>query len=165
MKVFLSLFLFTSSYSVFSQSNFAKELDQIIKDTSNHFQKFKSSVRENSETESSYYNSTIILEGTKENWVIIHRSICSYSADIADSVTKNKGKQILNDWKMKLISALGTEFKIEKNQGLGNQFIDGWKFSKDNFSVSLDLSQYFYDKSLYGVRLFISNVHPTPKGL
>lgn len=165
MRIAFILFLFLLTNSVSSQDSFARQLNQIIKDSANHFQKFKGFVRESSDTESSYYNSTIILEGTKENRVIIHRSICSYSADIADSVTKKGGKKILDEWKIKLMSVLGTRYKMEKNQMLGNQFIDGWRFSKDNFSVSLNLFQYFYDKSLCGVTLFISNVHPTPKGL
>ena len=114
--------------------------------------------------ESSYYTSTITLEGTKENWVITHRSVCSYDADIADSVTKNRGKKILDDWKIKLASILGTGYKIERSKlKSDSQFVDGWNFNKGKFSVSIMLSQYFYDKSLYGVRLFIGHEHPTPK--
>lgn len=166
MRIAFILFYLAFSSLLFSQNNFTKQLQQIINDSANHFQKFKGLIQETPlETESSYYSSTITLEGTNNNLVIIHRSICSYGANIADSVTKNKGKKILDEWRIKLMSVLGTGYKMEKDQGLANLFIDGWKFNKNNFSVSLNLSRYFYDKSLCGVTLFISNVHPTLKGL
>lgn len=165
MRIAFILLLLSFSSLLFSQNNFAKELKEIIKDSTNHFQKFKGPAKEMPDTESSYYNSTINLEGTKENWVIIHRSVCGYSADIADSVTKNKGKKILEAWKIRLESILGGAYKIEKSKLLDNLFSDGWNFKRGNFSVSIMLSQHFYDKSLYVVRLFISHEHPTPKSL
>ena len=166
MRIAFILFLLSFTSSLFSQNNFAKELKEIIEDSANHFQKFKGTAMEMSDTESSYYNSTIILEGTRRNWVIIHRSVCSYDADIADSVTKNRGKKILDDWKIQLASILGAAYKIEKSKPRSDsQFVDGWNFNNGNFSVSIMLSQYFYDKSLYGVRLFIGHEHPTPKSL
>ena len=101
----LSLLLFTNL--LFGQNNFANQLRQIINDTASHFQKFRGSIKEIPEileSESSYYHSTIVLEGTNDNLVINHRSICSYTTDVADSVTKNKGKKILEEWKSKLFS-------------------------------------------------------------
>ena len=164
MKVILAWILLSVSYSLFSQDNFAKQLDQIIKDTANHFGKFKGTIIETLDSESTYFNSIIILDGTRENWVINHRSMCSYDATIADSTTKNRGKKILDAWKLKLMSVLGTEYKVARGKPqLGFQFIDGWYFSKDNFSVYVGMSQYFYDKSLYGIRLFVSNQHYTPR--
>lgn len=165
MRLAFILLLLSFSCPLFSQNNFAKELKEIIKDSANHFQKFKGTAKEMPDAESSYYNSTIILEGTKENLVAIHRSVCSYSGDIADSVTKNKGKKILNDWKIKLESILGGGYKIEKSKLLDNLFSDGWNFKRGNFSISIMLSQHLYDKSLYVVRLFIGHEHPTPKSL
>ena len=114
MKIAFILFLLVLANSVLSQDSFAKQLKEIIKDSTNHFQKFKGTAKEMPDAESSYYNSTINLEGTKENWVMIHRSVCSYSADIADSITKNKGKKILDAWKIKLESILGEDTKLKK---------------------------------------------------
>jgi hypothetical protein len=165
MKIAFILFLLVLANSVLSQDSFAKQLKEIIKDSTNHFQKFKGTAKEMPDAESSYYNSTINLEGTKENWVMIHRSVCSYSADIADSITKNKGKKILDAWKIKLESILGGGYKIEKNKLLDNLFSDGWNFKRGNFSISIMLSQHLYDKSLYVVRLFIGHEHPTSKSL
>jgi hypothetical protein len=166
MRIAFILFLLSFTSSLFSQNNFAKELKEIIKDSANHFQKFKGTAMEMSDTESSYYNSTILLEGTRRNWVIIHRSVCSYDADIADSVTKNRGKKILDAWKIKLASILGEGYKIEKSKLIfDNLFSDGWNFKRDNFSLSIMLSQHFYNKSLYVVRLSIGHEHPTPKSL
>ena len=166
MRIVFTLLLLSFSCSLLSQDNFATELKEIIKDSSNHFQKFKGTSKEMPDAESSYFNSTITLEGTRENRVITHRSECSYDAAIADSVTKKRGKKILDDWMIKLVSILGTEYKLTKSKPMsGSQFIDGWNFNKRNFSVSIMLSQYFYDKSLYGVRLFIGHEHPTPKSL
>lgn len=166
MRIAFILLLLSSSYPLFSQNNFAKELKEIIKDSTNHFQKFKGTAKEMPDAESSYYNSTINLEGTKENWVSIHRSVCTYSADIADSVTKNKGKKILDTWKIKLESILGGGYKIEKSKLIfDNLFSDGWNFKRDNFFLSIMLSQHLYDKSLYMVRLSIGHEHPTPRSL
>ncbi len=160
MKVIAALILLSISCNLYSQDNFKKQLDQIIKDTANHFGKFKGAVIETPDSDFIYFNSIIVLEGTKENWISNHRWICSYDATVADSTTKNKGKKILDAWKIKLMSVLGTEYKVTRGKPqLGFQFIDGWAFSKDNFSVYIGLSQYFYDKSRYGVRLFVSNQH------
>ena len=161
MRTAFILLLLLLTNSVFSQDSFAKQLRQVINDTANHFQKFQGTVKEVSDTESTYFNSTLILEGTKENTVINHRSICGYDARIADSVTKSKGKKILEDWKIKLVSA-GFNM-VTRNVRKDSQFIDGWYFSKGNFSLSIDLTQYFYDKNFYGVSLLIANEHPRPK--
>ena len=163
----LSLLLFTNL--LFGQNNFANQLRQIINDTASHFQKFRGSIKEIPEileSETSYYHSTIVLEGTNENLVINHRSICSYTTDVADSVTKNKGKKILEEWKSKLFSVLGTGYTTEKTKlGLDDTFVEAWRFIRGNLSVSIYLSQYFYDRSFYRVTLSISNEHPTSKGL
>ena len=164
MRSAFILLLLSLSFSLFSQSNFAKELKEILNDSSNHFQKFRGTLKEMQDAESSYYNSTITLEGTKKNWVSTHRSVCSYHADIADSVTKNRGKKILDEWKINLVSILGAGYKIEQSKRKwDSEFVDGWTFTKGNFSVFIMLSQYFYDKSLCGVSLFIGHEHPTPK--
>lgn len=166
MRIAFIFFFLTFSSLLLGQNNFAKQLRQVINDTTNHFEKFKGSIRETSDTESIYYNSLITLEGTSDNLVSIHRLICSYSADIADSVTKNKGKKILDEWKIKLMSILGSGYKIEKGiSGFSKSFIDGWRFYKGNFAISISLYQHFYDKSLYVVTLFIANEHPRPPNL
>ena len=160
MKVILALILLSVSYNLHSQNDIGKQLDQIIKDTANHFGKFKGSVRESYDTGWAYFNSIIALEGTKENLIMNHRWVCGYDATIADSTTMNKGKRILDTWKLKLMSVLGTEYNMARGKPqLRIEFIDGWGFRKDNIFIYVGLSQYFSNKSLYRVSCFISNQH------
>lgn len=161
MKVISILLLLSFSSSLFSQDRFIRDLNQIISDTANHFQKFKGSARKITEPELTYYNSLIRMEGTKENLIILHRSICTYSAVIADSVTKTKGEKIFNEWKLKLMSALGIRHTNEKSE-LKKETLVGQEchYDKGNLSISIKLLPYFNEESLYNVRLFISNEHP-----
>lgn len=164
---FILFFFLTFSSFLLGQNNFAKQLQQVISDTTNHFQNFKGSAQEFGDVpDSSTYNSTISLEGTKENWIYFNRMVCSYHADIVNSVPKSNGKKILGEWKLKLMEALGTEYKIKKNKsGMSNRIVQAWYFEKDSFSVSIYLLHNINDKSLYRLTLSISNVHPIPRGL
>ena len=54
MRIAFILLLQSFSCSLMGQNNFAKELDQIIKDTANHFQKSKGPVKERPEKQSDY---------------------------------------------------------------------------------------------------------------
>jgi hypothetical protein len=162
MRTAFILLLLLFSNLLFSQNSFARQLNDIISDTTNHFQKFKGSAQEFKIPDSATYNSTIILEGTTENWIHIDRTTCMYNADIINSLKKNEGKKILAEWKLKLTTALGSEYKIQQNKTrmMNSRIVDGWYFDHGNLTISLYLFQSIWDKSLYGVGLSITNFHP-----
>jgi hypothetical protein len=159
MRTAFILLLLLFSNLLFSQNSFARQLNDIISDTTNHFQKFKGSAQGFKIPDSATYNSTIILEGTTENWIQIDRTTCMYHADIINSVSKNVAKRILAEWKLKLTTALGNEYKIQqkKTNMMNSRIVGGWYFDQGNLTISLSLFQSIWDKSRYGVSLYIAN--------
>ena len=166
MRITFVVAILLFSNLLFSQSSFEKQLHQIIEDTTNHFQSFKSEITVPFDTTTFY--STIKLEGTNDNRVNVQKFICSYSASI-DSVTKNEGKRIIKDWKMNVISVLGsgyTEKKIQPSTEFAkgkSRNIDGWSIITDNLSIGVVSAQYDDNKSLYTAVIFISHRHFLPK--
>jgi len=161
MRTAFILVLLLFSNLLFCQNTFTRQLNGIISDTTNHFQKFKGKLQEFAVPDSSNCYSTIILKGTKENRVYTNRTTCTYEADIVYSVKKSKGKKILGEWKLKLMKALGAEYKIEEYKpSMDNKTMDSWYFTRGNLSIALYLIHSIWDKSLYVVRLSIANFHP-----
>ena len=85
-----------------------------------------------------------------------------YEADIVGSVKKSNAKKILSEWKLKLTMALGPEYKIQENKTrmMNSKIVEGWYFDKGNLTISVFLFQSNWDKSLYGVALYIADFHP-----
>ena len=162
MKTAFTLVSLLFSNLLFCQNTFTRQLNGIISDTTNHFQKFKGKLQEFAVPDSFNCYSTIILEGTKENRIYTNRTICTYEADIVDSVKKSNGKKILSEWKLILMTALGSGYKIQENKTrmMNSKIVDGWYFDNGNLTISLHLFQSIWDKSLYGVGLSITNFHP-----
>ena len=70
MRIAFIIFLFLLTISVSSQNSFARQLNQIIKDSANHFSKFKGNFKEMHNTDSVFY-SIITLEGTSNNDIVL----------------------------------------------------------------------------------------------
>ena len=155
MRAAFSLLLLLLTNSVFSQDSFAKQLQQVINDTANHFQKFKGKLEEFAVPDSSHCYSNITLEGTKENTIYTNRTSCDYYADIVNSANKTEGKRTFAEWKSKLMTVLGSEYKIEKYKSIDGK-VDGWYFTRGNLDIAIYLRHSVWDKSLYVVSLSIS---------
>lgn len=136
--VFLYAFLLVS-ISLTAQSNFQKQIGNIIADSANNFRKFRGQPKLFKEDSDSVFISTIQIEGTKDNEIYRLDTLgWSYSALIADSVKTNKGEKICNEWKGKIEMILGARFVIKKheikNYNPGNY---GWRFSNKNLIIRI----------------------------
>jgi hypothetical protein len=155
MRIVWILISLVFSNSLFSQNELATQLQQIIGDTANHFQKFKGKLEEFAVPDSSHCYSNITLEGTKENTIYTNRTSCDYYADIVNSANKTEGKRTFAEWKSKLITVLGSAYKIEKYKSIDGK-VDGWYFTRGNLYIAIYLRHSVWDKSLYVVSLSIS---------
>lgn len=145
-----------------AQSNFDNQLERILIDSPNGFLQCKGNAKVTIDTTILEFNTVENLEGTKDNFIMIHKLLNMYSALIEDSTTKKSGKRILSEWKTKLISVLGNSYSINqmefRKENIRSR--EGWNFTKDNLFLDLILSQSPNDKSLYLIGLLISYEHP-----
>jgi hypothetical protein len=113
MRTVFILFISLFFNSLFAQNNFAKELNQIIKDTASNFNIIKGRFKEMRDNDSIYY-STITLDGTKENDVIVNQMLTMYRSVVIDSVNERQGKKIVDEWYQNLLVCWGRDINLKK---------------------------------------------------
>jgi len=158
MRVAFILFLLSFSSLLFSQNNFAKELNQIIKDSANHFSKFKGGFKEMRDNDSIYY-SKITLESTSENDIMITQTMTLYRSEIVDSVNERHGKKVVDEWCQKVNSVLGGRFKPEKLKiESWNPVKYGCSFKNGNTWIDIKLFPISINSSRYWVSLAVTQI-------
>ena len=139
MRVAFIITLLLFSNSLFSQNNFAKQLNQIVKDSANHFGRFKGEFKEMRDKDSVFYSLTI-LEGTSKNDIVVAQILTQYRCEIIDSVNERKGKAIVDEWHEKLLNVLGSRFNAEKAKIVSWTPVKyGWSFKKGNTWIDIGL--------------------------
>lgn len=159
MRIAIILCLIPISDLLYSQNDFAKQLNGIIKDTSNHFGKFRNAFKEMNATDS-VFHSTITLKGTKENDVIVTQAMTLYRCKIIDSVNKSKGRTIVDNWYKELLGNLDGRFKSEKAIRASWSPVDyGWNFRNGNTWVEISLLPIGINSAKYWVCLAVTYVY------
>ena len=143
MRAVISILFLAVSVSVSSQTNFAKQLEDLVKDSTNNFKTFKSNFKETRFTEAitdSIFYTSVSLDGTSNNELLISTSESIFMADVADSLTAVQGKRMVDEWRDKINFLLGSGFTIEDVKGIeGNPSTYGWNFIKGNLTISIGL--------------------------
>jgi len=156
MRIAFILLLLSISSLLFSQNNFAKELNQIIKDSANHFSKFKGGFKEMHDQDSVFY-STMTLEGTRENDIIITQILTQYRSEIIDSINEKKGRKIIDEWHEKLVRVFTGKFQSEKRKIESWSLMKyGWSFKNGNTWVDISLLPINVNSSKYFVSLAVT---------
>jgi|SRR5215203_5287063 len=156
MRIAFILLVLSFSCSLFSQNNFAKELNQIIKDSANHFSKFKGGFKEMHDQDSVFYSITT-LEGTRENDIIVTQILTQYRSEIIDSINEKKGKKIVDEWHEKLIGVITGKFKSEKTKiETWSVTKYGWSFKNGNTWIDISLLPINVNSSKYFVSLAVT---------
>ena len=157
MRIAFIIFLFLLTISVSSQNSFARQLNQIIKDSANHFSKFKGNFKEMHNTDSVFY-SIITLEGTSNNDIVLTQVLAQYRSEIIDSVSERKGKTMVDEWHEKLIGILSGKFKSEKVKAASwNPARYGWSFNNGDTWVDISLLPVSQNSTKYFVSLAITH--------
>lgn len=158
MRVIFLFFFFIISISLSAQLDFAGQLNKILADSPNGFQRFRDKLQESYDTTMVCYSSIDSIDGTTENSIILHRLVSMYGALIAVAVTKKEAKEMLGDWKIKLASALQGRFSMYEIKPVkeDKRGREGWRFVKDNVSVDLSISRYLDDKAVYSLGLSVA---------
>jgi hypothetical protein len=159
MRVVLVI-LFMLPFAVFGQPGFAKQLSELVKDSTNNFKSFKSKFKETRFTEASpdsIFYTSILLDNTSNNELLIAKSESIFMADVADSLTEIKGKKIVDDWKEMVNSILGGDFAIEEVKTAdGTPSSYGWIFTKGNVTVNIGLYPHKKNTNLNWIGLAVS---------
>ena len=163
MRIAFTLYLIPISNLLYSQNNFAKQLSQIIKDSTTHFSNFRGDFKEMHDNDSVFY-STITLEGTRENDVLVSQVLTQYRSEIIDSVNERKGKIIVEEWYKKLVGVLGGKFIPEKTRIISWSPVKyGWSFKNGETWIDISLLPVSVDSARYfvslGVTRFSENVY------
>ena len=149
-----------SSLQLLSQSNFARQLEEIIKDSTNSFRSFKSNFKETRFTEAipdSIFYTKVSLDGTSNNELLITSGEYIFMADVEDSLDEVKGKKILNEWRDKINSALLNGFVVEEIKSAdGNPSKYGWDFTKGNVTINIGLFPHKKNANLNWIGLAVS---------
>jgi len=159
MRVVLTI-LTLLPFALFGQPGLAKQLNELVKDSTNNFKSFKSKFKETRFTESltdSIFYTSILLDNTTNNELLIAKSQSIFMADVADSLTEVKGKKIVDDWKEMVNSILGEDFAIEvikSTDGTSSKY--GWNFTKGNVTVNIGLYPHKKNTSLNWIGLAVS---------
>jgi hypothetical protein len=152
--------LFLAPLALFSQTNFAKQLDKLIKDSTNYFKSFKSNFKETRFTDASpdsIFYTNLSLDGTSNNELLIAADEYIFMADVTDSLDELKGKKLINEWRDKINSVLGNGFVVEEVKSSdGNPSKYGWDFSRGNVTVNIGLFPHKKNSNLNWIGLAVS---------
>lgn len=159
MRTGFILLLLSFSNSLLSQNNFARQLKEVLKDTSNCFRSFKSDFIEAAVFEGiidSTFKTKITIEGTDSNYLFISERHCMIVGRI-DSVKEKRGRKIIDEWKEKISSILGAGFySSEKEITPYNPSKYGWILERGNVSIDLSLFPHGIGASIYWVDISVS---------
>jgi hypothetical protein len=146
--------------ALFSQTNFAKQLDELVKDSTNYFKSFKSNFKETRFTDASpdsIFYTNLSLDGTSNNELLIAADEYIFMADVADSLDELKGKKLINEWRDKINSVLGNGFVVEEVKSSdGNPSKYGWDFTRGNVTVNIGLFPHKKNSNLNWIGLAVS---------
>ena len=160
MKLFLTIIPLSISSLLLGQNNFASQLNQIIKDSANHFKKFRGDFKELVDHDSIFYTTTT-LEGTRENDILVTQRMSLYRCEIVDSVNERRGKTIVDEWHQKLIGFLGPRFNSEKTKIKSSSPVKyGWNFKKGDTWIDISLLPVGLHSSKYYVSLAVTYISP-----
>ena len=158
-----------SSISLFGQTNFARQFDEIVKDSTNSFRSFKSNFKQTRFTEASpdsIFYTSISLDGTSDNELLISAGEAIFMADIEDSLDEIKGKRLVNEWRDKINSVLGNGFVVaEVKSADGNPSSYGWDFTKGNLTINIGLFPHKKNSKLNWIGLAVSVFEEEETGL
>jgi hypothetical protein len=124
----------------FSQSNFASQVEAILKDTINRFNSFQGKFNENPKMGWPYHSAKFDIEGTDDNRVELLGENGYYSARV---LNPNKSDSVLTDkllhvWLEKLTKVLGNKFSLETAThppGFKAYYMKRYKFSYAHLSI------------------------------
>jgi hypothetical protein len=159
MRVVFTI-LFLAPFVLFGQPAFTKQLDELIKDSSNSFKNFKSGFKETRITgnspDSIFYTKSY-LDGTSNNELLICKGESIFMADVADSLDEFNGKRMVDDWKFRIGAILGDDFIIEDVKNIeGSPSKYGWDFTKGNVTVNIGLFPHKKNPGLNWIGLAVS---------
>jgi len=160
MRVVLFLILVSFSIKPSAQSNFTKQLENVIADSANGFLAFKG-VFKALQVNDSVYHSLITINGTKGNDILLIKGISMYRAIIIDSVKEKQGKKMVEEWKQKLNTMPGGKFPSGEIEIVSwNPAKYGWKFKQGNLWIDITLYPYnLSSPSLYWVAFGITYIY------
>ena len=154
------LLMLAISTSLLSQTDFTKQLEGIIKDSTNHFRNFKSGFKETRFTESipdSIFYTNISVDGTTNNELLISKSEYIFMADVADSLNEINGRKVVDEWRDKIYTVLGSGFTIEEVKKVEwNPSKYGWDFTKGNVTVNINLFPHEKNSTINWIGLAVS---------
>ena len=144
-----SIFLFCNfiiaSLTGLAQSFQKVPLKTIIAEAPNDFNVFKGELSTTAEDDS-FYSSTVTIEGSKNNEISqASGSLIQYHAYIADSASKKKAQQLVEEWRTKIKSASPGYFEEKINSTVQKRKSSGYRFSKvagkELYSISIICSK------------------------
>ncbi|HEX8314925.1 MAG TPA: hypothetical protein VF609_08030 [Flavisolibacter sp.] len=160
MRVFCFLSSCLLICSLSSAQSFQKvPLKTIIAEAPNDFGAFKGELNTVSEDDS-FYSSTVTIEGSKNNEISqLPGRLTQYHAYIADSATKKRAKNLVEEWRSKIKAASPGYIEEALNSTFQKRTTTGYRFSKvisrELYSISIVYSKREID-SYYWVLLTIT---------
>lgn len=159
-RIAFIIVLMFSSIPLLGQTNFAKQLDELVKDSTNSFRSFKSNFKETRFTEvlpDSIFYTNLSLDGTSNNELLFSTGESIFMADVADSLNEAHGKRMVDEWRDKINFLLGSGFTIEDVKGIeGNPSKYGWNFTKGNLTINIGLYPHKKNSNLNWIGLAVS---------
>lgn len=154
LMALLLLFITTAK----AQHTFKRQLDQLMADSNNYFQKFRAGFKEIRGRDSVFF-SRINLDGTADN-DISHQAhpgskpFGMYLAIVSDSVSQAIGTRMIKMWKQKLATLLEPSFKCRKLEpAIIDPYKSGWAFRRRNLTISITMLRANTPKELYFILL------------
>jgi len=141
LRIFSITFCLVASTSCFTQTEFERQLNLIIKDSSNRFAGLKGEFKGFFENDSVFI-STLNLQGTDSNTVIISNDesvyiLDSYLADIARIASDKQGRKLADEWRDRLVNILSNNFEMSKIDSKIYKDQYGWRFDRGFFSIGV----------------------------
>jgi hypothetical protein len=120
-------------------------LRSVIADAPNDFNSFKGELSATADDDS-FYSSTVTIAGSKNNEISqLTGNLIQYHAYIADSATKKKAEQLVEEWRTKIKAASPGYFEEKVNSTVQKRKSTGYRFSKviakELYSISIVCSK------------------------
>ena len=139
MKLLLLIFSFFAPQFSYCQNNLKVKIKALIENPENGFQKFRGRFKQLTGTDS-VFRSSILVDGTRDNEIILSSAFSMYMAIITDSVGNKEGRRMIDDWEKNLGSFLGDKWQLKKLEITAwNPALYGWRFVCDELTISITL--------------------------
>jgi hypothetical protein len=154
LVIFLLSAVFVSASAQTDSRIFFSQLMVVFSDLDKNFEYLKGDLKETAETDT-LFESTIALEGTRDNTILRSQDVNAYQALISDSTSAEGAQFIMKAWKEKLTNVLTGSFSRlgEAYRSEDNAAITGWEFASDRVSVLL--LQHKTEEGWYWINLVI----------